>query len=119
MLENNVKTYIISSQTRLDCETAMLALKDVKLGDIVRYSELDKSYINRTGNNTSTIDWQELVSPIGKVKYHVTMITACTQCPHYFFDVIQICQHPQWASQFHPVSQYPIPDDCPLSEKRD
>ena len=112
MSENNVKTYLRNS------EVAMLTTK-VKLGDIIKRQDLNKTYINRTGNNTSMTDWHEVTTPTGMVRYYTKMITDCSQCPHYLFGVLQCCRHPQWENQFHMIIQYPIPDDCPLSEKRD
>ena len=49
-------TYVVASQV------AQLALT-VQKGDIVVRSDISRSYINRTGNNTAMSDWQELSTP--------------------------------------------------------
>lgn len=43
-------------------ETAMLALS-IQKGDVCVRTDINKSYINTTGNNNTISDWQELKSP--------------------------------------------------------
>jgi hypothetical protein len=53
-------TYVVAD------ETSMLALS-VQKGDVAVRTDLNKSFINKTGNNTTVSDWQELLSPSNTV----------------------------------------------------
>ena len=55
-----VDTYVVTTQS------AQLALT-VQKGDVAVRTDLSKSYINQSGNNTTMSDWQELMTPINAI----------------------------------------------------
>ena len=55
-----VDTYVVATQV------AQLALT-VQKGDVAVRTDLSKSYINQSGNNTAMSDWQELMTPINTI----------------------------------------------------
>lgn len=110
MLENDFE---ITDVFVVESEAAQLALA-AGLKDIVIRHDLDKSFINVTGNNQSMSDWQEIRPVKSNIRYYVKLIDGCVGCP-YFCDEGEFCHHPD-RKQPHVVTVFPIPDDCPLPE---